>query len=56
MMKEEIKIDRWFCECCGYDGKLSALDGYLCCWNMDLEMLAEQEPNCGIALCNQAKR
>ena len=51
MMIGEIKIDRWLCECCGYEGKLSALDGYLCCWNMDLEFLAEHEPN-----CSQVKR
>lgn len=48
MMKNQVKKtdDCWYCEDCGYDGTLSGLNGYLCCWSMDMEYLAECYPTC----------
>ena len=25
-----------YCEACGYDAPLSELNGYLCCWHMEV--------------------
>lgn len=32
-----MKNENWhYCEACGYDGPLSDLNGYMCCWHMEV--------------------